>query len=611
MMSLYQKFKNIDSTSQNNHVRVEEKVSSLFIVGLFYLLLVCSGCSKPVFAEWSYLDSWKAYPEFKGQVPKRSDVIFSTRSKRDEAPEIARAYGATRIEWVYSTDTQFISRLHAVTPWFGGTINATIALKDDKGIAIGLEGKPIVAPWMKSWGAKWISVADPQTRVALTNLATHYIKSGASSIQIDDPLLQFGARRWGADFSEASIKGFREFLLKYPDKQGIKIAGLDKADLDYRLFLRDQFAINTTEDYLKRQKVLPSTPIWHAYLKASVLSHYVAFRTALDSVAGKQFPLSMNFLLFGPDEKSEQFALVPFVDYAMVETKINDYDVLTLQAATYRALGIGYAPSIQPMGMEENRAAIASLYALGGQPIVPWDVYINQGPESKPSRFFGTPKDYSDLYQFVRHNADTFDGFEGLPVVGILAPVSHYNLKNTLALVRRLNQAGVPFALVPVGGSYSIDNSKLSHFRLLVTVNPLADIGQDNVSAIKKNGVELISSELINGDLLRKLSPFNELPIESTRVVIRGNTLGHTSLAVHVIPLPNSNSKNRTGNCEQNISIKNSFIENRRVLDASFYAGKGSVPMLTKQDEKALSMKNLSCDAWGVALVRLSEKIKE
>lgn len=587
------------------HVQVKVGVVVIFVRPLIYFFLAWGMFAGPALAEWSYLDSWKAHPEYKGPVPKKSDVIFSTRFKRDEAPEIARAYGATRIEWVYSSDAQYISKLRDVAPWFGGAVSSTIPLKDEQGFARDIEGNPIVAPWMKSWGAKWITVSHEGTRSALKQLATAYINAGASSIQIDDPLLQFTTRNWGGDFSESSIKGFRDFLRQHPDKMLLKAAGLEQPDLDYRVFLAERHGIRTVDDYAKRQQDLPSTPLWHAYLKASVLSHYAMLKREIDAAAGKRVPISMNLLLFGPDEKRDPFAVVPFADYAMVETKIDDYDVMTLQAATYRALGMGFVPSILPTGLAENRAAIASLYALGGQPLVPWDVYINQGPENKPTRFFGTVEEYSDLYQFVRRNADALDGFELLPVVGILAPVDRYDLKSTLALVRRLNRAGVPFALVPVGASYKIDPERLRHLKLLTSVNPPTDIGQDALEAIKAVGVETTPSVQLTDARLGQLSPYQQPLAENVRVVIRGAIAGQSTLAIHVIPLSVTKASSGMKECRTNIAIKNEFLGPERVLGTVVRAVKEQAPVPFNQNSATLTLRNLPCDSWNIVHIRL------
>ena len=178
---------------------------------LVSLLLVFLWSPLPLHADWSLLDGARVHPEYRGPVPKKSDVIFSTRSKRDNAAEVAKAFGATRIEWVYSTEPEFVHSLQSVAPWFGGTVNSTIPLPKDEGIAKDLEGRPIVAPWMKSWGAKWITTTDPHTREALKGVVQRYLELGASSIQVDDPLLQYTAANWGGDFSESSLAGFRSF----------------------------------------------------------------------------------------------------------------------------------------------------------------------------------------------------------------------------------------------------------------------------------------------------------------------------------------------------------------------------------------------------------------
>lgn len=559
-------------------------------------------------AEWSYLDSWKAHPQYKGPVPKKSDVIFSTRFKRDEAPGIARAYGATRIEWVYSSDAEYIKKLRDVAPWFGGTLSSTIPLKDGEGIARDIEGNPIVAPWMKSWGAKWITTTDPRTRVQLTSLAKAYINAGASSIQVDDPLLQFTSRSWGGDFSSSSIEGFRKFLRTYPDRTQLTAAGLDNPNLDYRKYLAEKHGIRTAKEYSKRQRNLPSTPIWHAYLKQSVISHYAELRKTLDTVAGKRVPMSMNLSLTGPNEKHDQFELVPFADYAMVETKIDDHDVLSLQVATYRALGMGYVPSILPKSKNENRAAIAMFYAMGAQPLVPWDVYINQGPDKAPARFFGNPEEYADLYQFVRKHAESFDDFESLPVVGILAPVGSYRLKETLALVKRLNQMNVPFALIPLWPDSAENAStinRLAYLRSIVSVNHSIELGEKNIRAIAKSNTKVMNANDLSDESLRELSPIiNPSKNGFSPVIIRKRITDKSTVVVHRVQ-KSSGGTFDYANCDKTISIKRRYFDNRRAVGVFLLGHKGRVPISFSQNASALTMKLPACKEHATVMVNL------
>lgn len=573
----------------------------------FLLLAFCTAVPLGARAEWSFLDSWRSHPPFQGSVPKRSDVVFSTRFKRDHAPDVARLFGATRIEWVNSTDPAFITTLREVAPWFGGTVNSTMPLINDQGIAQDIEGKPIVAPWMKSWGAKWITVADQRTRAALMKRVADYLMAGADSIQVDDPLLQFAARWWGADFSESSLRGFRTFLLSHPDGELLQAVGLDNPDLDYRQFLASAYGIRTAEEYAQRQKQLPTTPIWHTYLKSSVLGYYATLREAIDSVAGRRVALSMNLSLIGTDDRNPRLSLAPFLDYAIVETNIDDYDMLTLQAATYRALGIGFVPSIRPKTRLENRGAIAFLYALGAQPLVPWDVYINNGPESPPTRFFGTADDYSDIYRFVRKNAELFDEFESLPVVGIISPTRNYQQKRTLELVRRLNKANVPFALIPVGETHPLDPIRLRGFRALLTVNSPSDIGAAHLLAIEESGVRMISSEQLNSAQLKRLSPLRTSNWSSTRMVFRGKTSGRTALAIHLIPDAHTSDLTTGERCERALSIDKQFLDHKPVLNVSVYSPLHRAISPINTDPETVTFTVPFCDSWAIALLTLSE----
>ncbi len=564
------------------------------------VILLCSPLS--VQAEWTLLDGARVHPDYHGPVPKKSDVIFSTRFKRDNAANVARAFGATRIEWVYSTDPEFVRSLQSVTPWFGGAVSSTIALPKDEGIAKDFDGRPIVAPWMKSWGAKWITTTDPHTRETLKGVAQRYLELGANSIQVDDPLLQFTAANWGGDFSESSLAGFRTFLSHYADKAELQRAGItDLSGFDYKEFLARQHSIRTTKDYLDRYRALPTTSLWLAYLKETVISHYADFRAFLNAKKGSVVPLSMNLLLFGPDESKPQFDLVPFVDYAMVETKINDLDLVSLQAATYRALGVGYVPSILPLTKGENRTAIAALYAMGAQPLVPWDVYINNGPDEKPSRFFGAAEDYADLYHFVRDNAVYFDGYEELAVAGIVEPVDHYDIKQTATLVKRLSKEKIPYAIFPIGGrkNYSIDSVLASQVRILITANPLTDFTPRQLSSLRSLPVKFIGTETLTDQMLTSLSPYAQLNSHTTRLIPRGTKQGK-NIVLHVIRPTERRPESFLHQCEKTIALRGSvFSMNTENVYVAWHTPNRIQKLTAKAIKSGVSIDLPDCEEWG------------
>jgi hypothetical protein len=575
------------------------------------VLLVAFLCGPlPLHAQWTLMDSVRVHPEYRGPVPKKSDVVFSTRFKRPEAPAAIKAFGATRIEWTYSDDPKFVQLLTSIVPWYGGAINATVVLPEEKGIARDLEGKPIIAPWMKSWGAKWITTTDPSTRRFLEDMARRYVELGASSIQVDDPLLQYAAANWGGDFSESSLAGFRRFLSTYDDQTKLHRVGIvDTTTFDYRKFLADAYGINTAEEYQRKYRSLPTTPLWLEYLKQSVISHFIEFRRFLNEKKGSVFPVSMNLLLFGPDESRPEFDLVAFADYAMVETKIEDLDIVSLQAATYRALGIGYVPSILPLTKPKNRTAIASLYAWGGQPVVPWDTYINNGPEQKPSRFFGAPEDYADLYRFVSKNKAHLDDHEELVVVGIVVPVNRYRLKQTLELVRRLSRAKVPYALVPVGGTkknYPLNRKRTSHFRILLTVNPASDFSPDEQASLRSVDVRLLPADEVSDRMLASLSPYWGPMNTKTRLVARGAIVDAGRIIVHVIRPTEQDVDLSSKGCDQVLGLRRDAVAPNSVTSATWRSLKQVRKLRLTESAVGISVEIPDCEEWGMLELSVS-----
>lgn len=564
-------------------------------VSTLVLLLLLSG-PLPLHAEWSLLDGAKVHPDYHGPVPKKSDVIFSTRFKRDNAAEVARAFGATRIEWVYSTDQAFINSLKQVAPWFGGSLNSSIPLPADNGIARDFDGNPIVAPWAKSWGAKWITAADANAEAVLRAMAKDYISLGAHSIQVDEPLLQYQSAKWGGDFSAASLAKFNEYLSKRVDPDRLRGLGIDKLDnFNYKTFLTSKFGISSARQYSERMDDLPTTPLWLDYLMDSVKTHYAEFRRYVDGMAGKHVPLSMNLLIYGPDEKRPQLELVPYADYAMVETRTEDQDLLAMLSATYRSLGLGWVPSILPRSKSDNRVAIARIYAMGGQPLVPWDVFVSRGSEQKPTRFFGEPDEYADLYRFVRNNAALFDGYEPLAVVGIVVPVHAYRTKETLRLIRRLDKARVQFAFVPVGGTkmkYKPDRERINNLKLLMTANLMSDFADEDLQALRALPIRYQADEAITDHELSDLSPFVCIGCRNVSLYAQANG---SQVVLHVIQQEGEAVASLNRECQKTVG----FRESRMPLELTYVlpASGGS-----KANQGRSTIQIDGCHEWSMAV---------
>ena len=555
----------------------------------------------------------QVHPPFHGVVPSGSDVVFSTRFKRTEAMQVFTAYQGTRVEWVYSNDAAYVSQFKTVTPWFGVTLNANPKLATDAGEVRDFDGQPLAAPWMKGWGVLWASSAHPDAQAAWSQQLQEAVQLGASSIQFDDPQLQmFAANNQGGDFNPAMQQGFAAWLRSHAAPAAVKAAGLQdlgSGGSAYRDWLSSQHGVRNTADYRQRLRQLPSTPLWLAYTRHTVLQWHRQLRAQAARLAGRPVPWSMNLAgLYEPLASNSFFFLAPLADYSMAETQIKDWPLQVMQAATARALGMGFVPSIKPLSLAENRTGIASLYALGGQVVVPWDVYDGNDAQGKGKRFFGAPDDYADLYAFVRAHPALFDNRESTPVVGVVVPVDKGQAGPLRNLAQRLVAQQVPFAFVPVGGdaNYRADPARLRHFALLVTTNPDADYPPDALQALAASGVQRVSSAALTAEKIADLQPFQVAPgAENLRLLPRANPGQRQHLVVHVVDAARGDKAAADPNCRRRIGLRRSMLDGA-VSSAQWVQPTGTVTVTPDTASRTHVFFGLpGCALWGVLDIQL------
>lgn len=567
-----------------------------------------------LYAQWTLPDGARVHPEYRGPVPKRSDVVFSTRFKRPEALDVIKAFGATRVEWVYSADREFISSIKKLGARFGGALNSVEPLPTDDGVARDFDGNLLIHPRMKTWGGgrgKWITTTHPDTGRILRAHAQQYIEAGANSMQIDDPLLQlYSAYLWGGDFNPNTLAGFRQYLAGYPDQAELARLGLSDRRMDYREILKSKYAIHNAAEYNGRYKDLPGYGLWIKYLKQTVKDHFLGFRQFLNGLRGETVPLSMNLgILNQPDEKNWHFFLATFADYAVAETPIANLSESFMRAATLRALGVGFVPSLRPRGVAENRAAIAGFYALGGQPVVPWDVYTGNDAAGQPQRYFGTPETYGDLYRFVLDHPPLFDRMELAAVVGIPVPVDKFNTDVTLGLVRRLVQRQIPFAFLLVGGmerKFGVDPIRARNFKMLVMANPDTDFSPQALQDLRSLPVARVDAGRLDDSLLKELAPLSAAG-EAGRLKLypRADPGDNKRLILHLVDMAKAERQVAERGapdsiCRRRIGLKKTFTGDRRVTAATWYAG-GSVTRLSPGETgKEFFFSIPDCIFWGI-----------
>jgi len=566
-------------------------------------------------AEWSLLEGAQAHPDYRGGVPKKGDVVFSTRFKNPDAIAVAKSFKATRIEWVYTTDPEFTADLKREFGWFGGALNSTARMPNDVGRAKDFDGNPVINPRMKAFNTPWNTATHPETLKTMQALAKANLAMGADSMQFDDPLFQlYSAQLWGGDFNPSTLAGFSKFLETYPDKAALKRLGLADFVGDYREFLTRTFTIKDAKDYAKRQASLPTTPIWHAYLQETVVNYFVGMRKLMNQTRGSAVPVSMNLgFLNRPAEANRHFFLAGLADYAMPETPIASLPELELRALTIRSLALGYVPSIQPKETADNRVAIATLYALGGNPIVPWDIYVGNDSAGKAMRMFGKPEEFGDLYGFVRHAPGLFNDREHAAVVGILAPVDRYDDPATMAVVAKLTQRRIPFTFVAVGGTQiklPVNASHADRLKLLVAVNPDTDFAPADLEALRSMKVQRVGSAQLTDALLDSVSPF----------VVVGDASGlklyprariqpgiRDQLVVHLVDGARGADSLPKPGCVRRLGLRTNLLGGRDVEEMNWYVGKKKTELELTRNPREVLVTVPECVLWGVLAVTLKK----
>jgi hypothetical protein len=89
--------------------------------------------------------------------------------------------------------------------------------------------------------------------------------------------------------------------------------------------------------------------------------------------------------------------------------------------------------------VDETRLAIAVAYASGRHVLLPWDIYIHDGP-----RWYGSIDDYRDLVDFIADHPMLFDGYRSHSDLTFLLPLERAdNEESIVALAKELQRHGI------------------------------------------------------------------------------------------------------------------------------------------------------------------------
>jgi hypothetical protein len=518
-----------------------------------------------------------------------------------QAVPVIDAFGATRVEWVYTKDPGFAEALKRGQRWFGGTLNANGSLTKDDGYARDFDGKVLVAPWMTGWNGRWVTTTHPDTQRDFEQQLARYIALGVRSIQHDDPRLQdYAAQNQGGDFNQSTIDGFPAWLASYSDRQVIKLAGLDRFNGDYRKWLISKYHVTDTADYIKRFRSFSSTTLWLEYVRSTVVAHFKRVRELAHDKEGHAIPISMNLSgLTEPIASNPFYFLVPYADYLIAEMKLGDWPQMVSAVATARSLGAGFEPSILPTSTEETRIAIASLYALGTQPVVPWDTYVGNDKSGKAQRFYGKPEDFADLYKFVRANPTLFDDLELAANVGVLVPVDSGKASQIREIVKTLVAHGIYFTFVPVGGGHAASAEQLRNLDAVVLAGAPDSFPAQTLATLTSNRVRQLTPDEVSSFDWSSVSPVTQAP-PGSRVVLRASPRDPNRLVVHLVDPVSGVRDTVTKACTRKFAMSKSWLGNSSITSAHAFSPAGNPRTQIDVTDRDFVVTISGCEHWTV-----------
>lgn len=446
---------------------------------------------------------------------RHSDVIFMGPT----AKAIYEVYGATVVSWgghAHSGDpkavAQFAARVKdahdlgmrycagaAFRTAFAGMMDFDASWRDS--LCLSIEGKPITVPWL--WDHKhtktgepayWFCTSAPGYRKFLKSQVTLGMKTDVEGLHIDDYNGTAGTEHHGCCFCKYCMAAFADFVRqKVPDER-LKSAGIASVDgFDYGAFLRSR-GISTVESF---KKILGEPALLGPDYTTFMYHHAAAFvgeaRRHGEELAGHPLMLCVNSSASDPKSLVIAPQLTYFcgevghgcerpswgprenADLGPVWTFKLANAVGRFQACTGSGGDWAHVDAHKKPGLV--RTWIAQDYAFGHALMAPhrqWAYTKEKGTHWYQSR----PEDYAHIYRFIRRNADLFDGYEDVALVGLLydnaaARKSTRDMREACLWLARNN---IPFDLALAGDDWleaRLTPDRLAPYRAVVVAGPL------------------------------------------------------------------------------------------------------------------------------------------
>lgn len=441
---------------------------------------------------------------------RRSAVPFSSRWQRkpDEVAGLLKDYSATHLLWVYGEDPGYVQRMHGVVPFYEGTLNGMQGYQDSPAAAIGddstgrqrgFDGQFLQMGHMVAWNPErphWQGCQNhPDFRALFFKAADGLLAAGVDGVHVDDWEFNLSNVLGGRGcFCEGCLAGFRAYLTTHLSAaQAAELGVGDLAMFDYRTYLKAHDLVRDAEDYRQRFRELPLTPYFLDYQAAGLREFYLAFRAHLTAASpGKVIPVSVNnqFGRNTPDGYLRGAESVDAIDFYIGEASVGKQELVDFVMPIQTAAGLGMPQVMmnKPVSLGAAQAAMATCYATGSPLRIPWDAYMDNGPDGKPApRYFGKLDDWLPLYRLVADHPDRFDDFRTAAAVGLVFNADEPVYERLREVCEDLTARQIPFRLLGAASRTArvpLEVSRLVETPWLVNLSPAESYAGDDRVAL-------------------------------------------------------------------------------------------------------------------------------
>ncbi|MHB1160832.1 MAG: hypothetical protein ACYC3V_10960 [Chloroflexota bacterium] len=374
------------------------------------------------FPDWGKLDvAARAHATIVGSAHQTNDP----RQENYSDPSDSRLKYATQI--AHRAGLRYMARISS------DLSEPPEVLRSYNAWAVDIDNKPIFQP-MDPPGRPWNSIFHPAFRQRVIDLAREIVDGDADIVNIDTWTLQRDVIYRGGDFSEYSMKAFREYLRLRYTPEVLRSLGIGDIDsFDYGDFIR--------KGYLSSYRAnKPSVPLYHDFEDFLLQASKEFWSELIDTVKayarqkGKSMPFTVNVPI---SENLGWYDLMvsglPLQDKVDGFTSEYDYGApASSRAATVYNLArsLGKPLSLQPNGGTSaellSRPDVANLmklytaeaYASGGFTCVP-HTDIVAGPRAW-TLYSADLQAMSPYYDFISGHKQYYEGLASAARTAVL-----------------------------------------------------------------------------------------------------------------------------------------------------------------------------------------------